>query len=643
MNPTKLKIVLAAVASTMAVAACTKTDSAPTGFGVNITVDATQVPADKRMKITSDELIVSSDKTGATPTTHVLDDLPTAIQGGTVRFHYTPGSGVTAMNTLTFGLNVKDSAGNIIASGASGAVHLAANAVEATIVLRLGGGTDGGGGDGGKTNGVACATSDECGSGFCTDGVCCNEKCDDVCASCNLSADTKGTCTPYAAGTDPEMECLAKNPSMDTDAGSSTVAEAGAEGGTEDGAAEGGTDSGPSTDGGGVMDASASDAFMINPPDGGVMNNYKLCGGTCDGTKRACKFPDKTTSCGTPFCNSRKDVVAFACDGMGSCQLGVGACTSYSCDEATGGCRTTCSDSSHCLPGFYCDGSTHSCVDQKGNGLTCQLANECKSGNCSGGAGTSVCCNTACDGQGLTCTEAGHIGSCQCQGVTCAAGVACQVFYQDADLDGFGNMNGTIAAGTAKAGCMGSTPPAGFVADNTDCDDTDAMAHPNQTMFFNVQRKSGGFDYDCDNKITKETPEYPGGVCKYCGTVGSCSTTSPTCADTTSTASFQCPQEYSGLLALSNNISPPSIEPLITPESPGAITSYLAPIGVVPPPICLVCTRQCCGCYSNDKSGFRQAVDCGDASVPMYTCGSCGTAPGGAPAMTPSTKQQRCR
>jgi gliding motility-associated-like protein len=43
------------------------------------------------------------------------------------------------------------------------------------------------------------------------------------------------------------------------------------------------------------------------------------------------------------------------------------------------------------------------------------------------------------------------------------------IFYQDADGDGFGNNAVTVS---------GCTAPVGFVADNTDCDDTDAIENP---------------------------------------------------------------------------------------------------------------------------------------------------------------------
>lgn len=46
----------------------------------------------------------------------------------------------------------------------------------------------------GKPIGIGCATSSECASGFCVDGVCCNTTCDDQCFSCNQATQV-GYCT----------------------------------------------------------------------------------------------------------------------------------------------------------------------------------------------------------------------------------------------------------------------------------------------------------------------------------------------------------------------------------------------------------------------------------------------------------------
>jgi hypothetical protein len=53
--------------------------------------------------------------------------------------------------------------------------------------------------------GTACTAGNQCLSGFCADGVCCTTACAGPCQSC--AAPTIGTCTPYAAGSDPDADC----------------------------------------------------------------------------------------------------------------------------------------------------------------------------------------------------------------------------------------------------------------------------------------------------------------------------------------------------------------------------------------------------------------------------------------------------
>ena len=62
-------------------------------------------------------------------------------------------------------------------------------------------------GDGGClfADGAACVDGLECLSGTCTDLVCCTAACLGVCQGCAASGD--GSCTIYAAGTDPDGEC----------------------------------------------------------------------------------------------------------------------------------------------------------------------------------------------------------------------------------------------------------------------------------------------------------------------------------------------------------------------------------------------------------------------------------------------------
>ncbi len=58
-------------------------------------------------------------------------------------------------------------------------------------------------------------------------------------------------------------------------------------------------------------------------------------------------------------------------------------------------------------------------------------------------------------------------------------------YYADTDGDGFGDPNNTT---------LDCTAPAGYVADNTDCDDTDGAVHPSATEVCD------GIDNDCDGQ-----------------------------------------------------------------------------------------------------------------------------------------------
>ncbi len=56
------------------------------------------------------------------------------------------------------------------------------------------------------SNGTACAAASACASGFCVDGVCCENACNGTCVSCNQPG-RSGECTAHASGSDPEGEC----------------------------------------------------------------------------------------------------------------------------------------------------------------------------------------------------------------------------------------------------------------------------------------------------------------------------------------------------------------------------------------------------------------------------------------------------
>lgn len=60
-----------------------------------------------------------------------------------------------------------------------------------------------------KSNGAVCSSEDDCCSGYCVDGVCCNSACDGTCQACVASKtdSTDGTCANITNNTDPDNEC----------------------------------------------------------------------------------------------------------------------------------------------------------------------------------------------------------------------------------------------------------------------------------------------------------------------------------------------------------------------------------------------------------------------------------------------------
>jgi hypothetical protein len=583
-----------AIAAVLAAAAasCKSTSGPPSAFGVNVTVDASALSAADRARVVTGLLRVSGGESAAK-----RFDIKSAIGSGQLRFRFIPS--VTS-GSLMLAFDALDASDGVVATGsASSAVVLMAN-VAVSVTVKLGAGS------GKKVDGTACTAGADCNSTFCVDGFCCNEKCDDVCASCAMDG-SKGVCTPYAVDTDPENECGPKIPMSGGGGDGGPADGAASDGSAADGSASDGSGS-SSMDGGGT----ASDAPVINPPDGGIMSMPGTCGGKCSGS-RSCKFPGPEKSCGSPFCNTNEQVAAFVCDSNGGCTVGLTTCPDYACDPAKAACRTQCSQTTDCASTDFCN-ANGVCQPKKGNAIGCTLSTECQSGFCASG----VCCETACDQPGFSCANTGSVGKCHCPPPNDMCSMGCRLFYPDMDGDGFGDKFATLSTTpAARPGCVES-PPSGFVADNTDCDDGDANAKPGQTAFFaTASAVKHTFDYDCDGVQEKQTAEYPGGYCKFCGSVGSCDSTSNTCGTANTQSAFQCPQELLRFAA----------------AAPAAT--------ITPPPIiCQVCLLQCCGCYTADQNGFTTTMNCGSYG-PITNCGTCSVA-GGGPVNGTTYDYQRC-
>jgi hypothetical protein len=128
--------------------------------------------------------------------------------------------------------------------------------------------------------------------------------------------------------------------------------------------------------------------------------------GDCNGSG-ACAYYPFGTVCVSQTCSGNTLYYSDTCSGVGACvDNGSAPCPGHLvCQDATN-CRTTCTQDSHCVSGYYC--ASGSCQVKKATGNTCGLGNECVTGNCVDG----YCCNNTCTSTCMACNVAGSLGTC---------------------------------------------------------------------------------------------------------------------------------------------------------------------------------------------------------------------------------------
>jgi hypothetical protein len=153
-----------------------------------------------------------------------------------------------------------------------------------------------GGACGLRASGMPCTTGTECGSGYCTDGVCCETNGCGTCQACNLTS-SPGRCAPVAMlAADPHGRCA------------------------DQGAMSCGTD------------------------------------GKCDGAG-SCHQYAAGTGCGGGGCSGITLTLPSSCDGNGACVPGgQQTCAPYACGAS--GCLSTCATNADCAPPTQCNGGS---------------------------------------------------------------------------------------------------------------------------------------------------------------------------------------------------------------------------------------------------------------------------------------------
>ena len=142
------------------------------------------------------------------------------------------------------------------------------------------------------SNGSSCSIADDCASGHCFDGVCCEQDCSGACHSCAIPGSV-GTCLLAEVGSDPRDDC------------------------PDDGSASCGRD------------------------------------GTCDGSGACRKYPTGVV-CKQPSCNGSTLTLAFRC-AAGACAPTSGQpCDPYVCSDAAS-CGKTCTKNQDCTSPNTCN------------------------------------------------------------------------------------------------------------------------------------------------------------------------------------------------------------------------------------------------------------------------------------------------
>jgi MYXO-CTERM domain-containing protein len=243
-------------------------------------------------------------------------------------------------------------------------------------------------------NGKGCSTTNQCKSGFCVDGVCCDAPCNGQCEACDTTG-SLGQCKTVSG-------------------------------------APHGTRAACTGSGG--------------------------CQGRCNGTDpTVCSFPSSGTSCAPSSCAGDVSQPAGYCDGSGTCTVpATKNCLPFTCDTATGGCKTSCRSDLDCALGAKCDTITSRCAiigASCKDAYTVQLANgqeqSCRPYQCVGGACLDACTTSADCAPGYQCSAP------TCVGIT------------DAGADGAGGAGATSGSGGTAGGGNGGSGGGGATGAGT--------------------------------------------------------------------------------------------------------------------------------------------------------------------------------
>ena len=366
-----------------------------------------------------------------------------------------------------------------------------------------------------EINGTGCVMGTECLSGFCQDGVCCNNTCTGTCQSCNL-AGTVGMCTNIANGQDPGNEC----------AGVTTCNGAGACTKLPDGTS--------CSVAGECMSGNCIDGVCCDTACGAACFSCNLGGsaGTCTpiplGTDPGNDCPGNG---GTDVCNGAgacKEANGTSCTLGSECASGFcveGVCCNAAC---TGDCLSclaantpspngTCdevdtnTDPQDDCPGAQVCNMMGLCVGGP-DGSGCATGTECASTRCI----DNVCCNSDCTGECQACSsfKKGQGANGVCGNI---------VVNTDPDMECAGphvcNGSGACVAAPLGSACtVAADCASGFCIDSVCCD-TDCTGTCRACSLFKQGQGTNGV---CGNIKNGDDPDTECSGASTCDGAGMC-------------------------------------------------------------------------------------------------------------------------
>jgi hypothetical protein len=316
-----------------------------------------------------------------------------------------------------------------------------------------------------KPNGSVCAAGNQCGSGNCVDGVCCDKTCGEACYTCNLPGGTPGECSPLPTGTkdvcsgadhcDANHRCTSGKKANGATCGGDLECASNAcvDDTCCESACTGRCRSCKNATGTCALAADGTDVRMDCMGQG-------VCTGTCNG-QGACRWGPSGTMCATAGCQQTTGLITGAglCDGAGHCVTAqTRDCNGFRCytdPQGMAQCGKDCSRDPECALDFYCEsmndggaggaggadgGAGSTCPRVFDLGHACTRDSQCASGSCSDG----VCCNINCDKCG-SCNVPTSLGTC----VPTAAGTDPDNDCIDNESDPGGKCGG-VCNGQAK-------------------------------------------------------------------------------------------------------------------------------------------------------------------------------------------------